>query len=192
MNNPYVYIIGSNPLGPVKIGFAINHLRRIKTLQTASPFKIDTIKIWQFPWKDARNLEKAVHQKLQKYCMIGEWFNLSPKKAVKAIYEIIDDTNQCTEWAILGKDFKVNDGFGLKNKDGLMKSALSRKAATAAKLKLIEDDLKKDDHSTRELLDRVGVKSVNSIKNHYGISREQMQIRYKSELKRKERRNAKR
>jgi hypothetical protein len=77
-------------------------------------------------------------------------------------------------------------------KRGAEMSAASKKAKTAAALKLIEDDLKKDGHTTRELLDRVGVKSVNSIKNHYGITREQMQIRYRAELKRKERRNAKR
>lgn len=77
-------------------------------------------------------------------------------------------------------------------KRGAEMSASSKKAATAAKLKLIEDDLRLDEYTTKELLDRVGVKSVNSIKNHYGISREQMQVRYKAELKRKERRNAKR
>ena len=75
---------------------------------------------------------------------------------------------------------------------GSIKSAVTRKADTAAKLAQIENDLKRDDHTTRELLDRVGIKSINTIKNHYGITRETMQTRYKAELKRKERRNAKR
>jgi len=76
-------------------------------------------------------------------------------------------------------------------KRGAEMSAASKKAKTATALKLIEEDLKKDEYTTRELLDRVGVKSVNSIKNHYGITRETMQTRYLAELKRKERRNAK-
>ncbi len=73
-------------------------------------------------------------------------------------------------------------------KRGAEISASTKKARTAAALALIEDDLKKDDYTTRELLGRVGVKSVNSIKNHYGITREQMQARYQAELKRKQRR----
>ena len=77
-------------------------------------------------------------------------------------------------------------------KRGAEMSAKTKKDATAAKLKLIEEDLKKDDYTTRELLDRVGVKSVNSIKNHFGITREQMQVRYQAELKRAERRAQKR
>ncbi len=76
------------------------------------------------------------------------------------------------------------------SKRGAEMSAASKKAKTAARLKLIEDDLKKDEYTTRELLERVGVKSVNSIKNTYGISREEMQRRYRAELKRKERREA--
>lgn len=70
---------------------------------------------------------------------------------------------------------------------GSKKSADTRKAITAAKLALIEDDLKRDEHTTRQLLDRVGVKSVNSIKNHFGITREQMQGRHQAAQKRKER-----
>lgn len=69
-------------------------------------------------------------------------------------------------------------------------SADTKKAKTAAALKLIEHELKATDIPTTELLARVGVKSINSIKNTYGISREQMKIRYEAELKRKARRKA--
>lgn len=67
-------------------------------------------------------------------------------------------------------------------------SADTKKARTAAALKQIEHELEATDIPTRQLLDRVGIKAVNSIKNHYGICREQMQIRYQAEQKRKERR----
>lgn len=70
---------------------------------------------------------------------------------------------------------------------GSQKSAATRKSLTAAKLALIEDDLKKEEFTTRELLDRVGVKSINSIKNHFGVTREVMQGRYRATQKRKER-----
>lgn len=74
---------------------------------------------------------------------------------------------------------------------GAQKSAAAKKARTAAALKLIENDLRRPSgpgNTTRELLKRVGVKSVNSIKDHYGINRETMQARYQAELARKRRR----
>ena len=60
------------------------------------------------------------------------------------------------------------------------------KPQTAAKLAQIEEDLKRDEFTTRELLDRVGIRSINTIKNHFGITREQMQGRYRAAQKRKE------
>lgn len=75
---------------------------------------------------------------------------------------------------------------------GAMKSAQTRKEATAAKLELIRVDLESTDIPTKELLARVGVRSVNSIKNHFGFCREEMRRRYEAAQKRKERRNAKR
>jgi hypothetical protein len=78
-------------------------------------------------------------------------------------------------------------------KRGAEQSAASKKAKTAAALKQIEEALKRPSgpgNTTRELLDSVGVKSVNSIKNHFGITREQIQIRFQAELKRKQRREA--
>lgn len=78
-------------------------------------------------------------------------------------------------------------------KRGAEMAAASKKEKTATKMKLIEEELKRPSgpgNTTRELLKRVGVKSVNSIKNHFGITREKMQIRYQAELKRKARRKA--
>ena len=69
----------------------------------------------------------------------------------------------------------------------------SEEFTTKAALDQILPDLKRPSgpgNTTRELLDSVGVKSVNSIKNTYGITREQMQIRFQAELKRKQRRDA--
>jgi hypothetical protein len=74
---------------------------------------------------------------------------------------------------------------------GSMKSAQTRKEATAAKLELIRGDLESTDVPTKELLARVGVKSVNSIKNHFGYCREEMRRKYEIKQKRKERRNVK-
>lgn len=70
---------------------------------------------------------------------------------------------------------------------GSMKSAQTRKEATAAKLELIRRELESTDIPTKELLARVGVRSVNSIKNHFGYCREEMRRKYEIVQKRKAR-----
>jgi len=73
-------------------------------------------------------------------------------------------------------------------KRGGQKTAEIKRAETAAKFAIIEERLKlpsSKENTTRKLLDEVGIKSVNTIKNHYGITREQMQARYQAAEKRK-------
>lgn len=74
---------------------------------------------------------------------------------------------------------------------GAIKSAATRKAATAAKLESVKHELESTDTPTKEILSRVGVRSVNSIKNHFGYCREVLQAHYQAAQKRKERRNDK-
>ena len=73
---------------------------------------------------------------------------------------------------------------------GAIKSAQTKKAATAAKLDSIRHELESTDIPTAVLLARVGV-SRNSIKNHFGLCREEMRRKYQIVQQRKERRNAK-
>ena len=58
---------------------------------------------------------------------------------------------------------------------------------TAAKLELIRGDLESTDIPTKELLARVGIRSVNSIKNTFGYCREEMRRKYQIAQKRRER-----
>lgn len=74
---------------------------------------------------------------------------------------------------------------------GAIKSAQTKKAATAAKLESIKHELESTDIPTAILLARVGV-SRNSIKNHFGLCREEMRRKYEITQRRKERRDAKR
>jgi hypothetical protein len=181
----YVYIIGAKPNGPIKIGFSTNYAKRLSSLQHACHLELYVIKKWSLTWENAVNLERAAHKELTEYREREEWFNCSPNDAVLAIQDIINKTKKCRDWSVYATSIKkplwVNGG-----NPGLRKSAATRKAATAAKLALIENDLKRNEHTTRELLDRVGIRSINTIKNHYGITREQMQRRYKAAQKRRE------
>lgn len=70
---------------------------------------------------------------------------------------------------------------------GAIKSAATRKAATAEKLESVKHELESTSTPTKEILARVGVRSVNSIKNHFGYCREEMQRKYEISQKRKAR-----
>lgn len=75
---------------------------------------------------------------------------------------------------------------------GATKSAETKRERTKSKLESVKLDLQKDEKTTREILDSVGIKSINTVRNYFGMNREQMQVRYQAELKRKARRkNAK-
>lgn len=76
-------------------------------------------------------------------------------------------------------------------KRGAELSAATKRANSIASLKKVEHLLKlttKDGGTTKAILAGVGIKSVNTIQNVYGYTREEMQRRYAAELKRKQRR----
>ena len=76
---------------------------------------------------------------------------------------------------------------------GAIKSAQTKKAKTAAALALIYDRLllpSIGENTTEKLCAEVGI-SRNSIKNHYGLCREDLRNKHDIIQKRKERRNAK-
>lgn len=73
---------------------------------------------------------------------------------------------------------------------GARKSAETKKAKTAAALKLIEHELASTNTPSKVLLGKVGIRSIGSIKNYFGFPREELQRRYHAEQKRKARREA--
>lgn len=90
MNEPqdhYVYVICRIDNGvmkaPVKIGMASSPKKRLKGLQTSSPFKIHQVVCFGCPNKEiARELERSFHQVKRKHRLHGEWFDLEPVMAV--------------------------------------------------------------------------------------------------------------
>jgi hypothetical protein len=73
---------------------------------------------------------------------------------------------------------------------GARKSAETKKANTAAAMKLIEHELASTDIPSKVLLAKVGIRAIGSIKNHFGFPREELQKRHRAEQKRKARREA--
>lgn len=60
------------PNSPVKIGYAANHERRKKDLQSALPWTVTTI-AWE-PGDEVR--EGSLHRRFRQYRVKNEWFRL--------------------------------------------------------------------------------------------------------------------
>ena len=86
----YIYIIGELRPKKLKIGRATNVTHRLRTIQTGHPEPL-TIH-YSFEVGDsfeAKTVEYNCHKKLQKQRYRGEWFNVSLKKAVETVQELI-------------------------------------------------------------------------------------------------------
>lgn len=65
-----IYLIGNIEYGLVKIGFSINPIARLKSIQTGCPFEVFLLD--QF--KGTPKKEKLLHRKYSQYNTNGEWF----------------------------------------------------------------------------------------------------------------------
>jgi hypothetical protein len=103
-----VYVI-QHELGPVKIGIALKPEKRLSELQVSCPFQL-TLKKTKRP-RNAKRVEKHLHDHFEKYHMRGEWFDLPvdvrdfeiPRKieagrAIPAV-EVSDEREINKEWA---------------------------------------------------------------------------------------------
>lgn len=79
-----LYIIGSNPMGPLKVGISKDPEVRLKQLQTACPTKLviyataEVSQLWYgsgYLELTDREAEARIHEYLQHYRLEGEWFD---------------------------------------------------------------------------------------------------------------------
>jgi len=68
----YVYFIQARSGGPVKIGWTYSPDRRLKSLQSASPYKLVIRKLVP----GTQRLEHYLHQRYEAYRLEGEWFEV--------------------------------------------------------------------------------------------------------------------
>ena len=72
----FVYFVLNRDSNAIKIGMAKNLERRLKSLQTSSPAKLELIKSVQVSsQEEARELEKTLHKKFEDIQITGEWFS---------------------------------------------------------------------------------------------------------------------
>ncbi len=89
----YVYVIArldrrGRAVGPTKIGIAKDPERRLRTFQTANPLPLTLYRTFRVARASA--LEADVHRRLGPLRLKGEWFALSPERAVSAVHMVLD------------------------------------------------------------------------------------------------------
>jgi len=84
-----LYIIQSDKSGAIKIGRSKNPQRRLKQLQTGSPFKLKMLLVLE----GKGSIEKSLHERLVEFkqdCK-GEWFDFDSTASLPDwIYDMID------------------------------------------------------------------------------------------------------
>jgi predicted GIY-YIG superfamily endonuclease len=78
----FLYVIGNNT-NRQKIGFSADVDRRLKTLQTGNPDKLNIHYFIECEDSKVRKLEKKLHKELSYKRLNGEWFNMTPKEAIE-------------------------------------------------------------------------------------------------------------
>ena len=86
-NKDYLYIIQSDFTGMIKIGRSKDPNKRLKQLQTGNPNKLRLIASFKGEgWK-----EKNLHERLEKFRLEGEWFNINCVGSIpEDLYEKIE------------------------------------------------------------------------------------------------------
>jgi hypothetical protein len=65
-----IYVIRNDRDGFLKIGFSDDPMKRLKQLQTATPYKMELVAVFE----GERDLEAAIHRHLRHHRLSGEWF----------------------------------------------------------------------------------------------------------------------
>src|SRR5262245_38436826 len=75
-SNPptYVYVIHAAGTNRIKLGVSEQPLKRLRELQTGSPYQLRLIA----QWPGNRLLETTLHERLGAYRVSGEWFEVPP------------------------------------------------------------------------------------------------------------------
>ena len=88
----FIYFIGKEDSedGPIKIGITTTSIQsRMRSLQTASPFKLKCFDYIAIDDGYASRVEGILHRLLSKKRIHGEWFDISPSEVVSKSLEAL-------------------------------------------------------------------------------------------------------
>lgn len=89
----FIYVICENEkTGPIKIGISKRPNKRINDLQIGNPRKLKMHA--NFSCKNPHLFEKYFHKIFSKHHLVGEWFDLDPKKATESIEKCLKLTSR--------------------------------------------------------------------------------------------------
>jgi hypothetical protein len=80
----YLYIMGSDRGGPLKIGIAKDPAARRAELQTGAAYWLELY--WVYPCPGGKILEPIMHRLLARYRLSGEWFRVPVETAMGALW----------------------------------------------------------------------------------------------------------
>ena len=85
----YLYLIGVEPNGPVKIGVSSNVISRLRALQTGFHLDLSIIKKWKANPENLYRIEAITHNALKAHRLRGEWFSCHSLQAITEIETIL-------------------------------------------------------------------------------------------------------
>lgn len=85
MADTYLYVIGWDRAGPVKIGFTTNPTKRVAQLQTAQPNTLEIFHLCKVETPKARIIENLIHKSNRRYKISGEWYDLTVEQAIAEV-----------------------------------------------------------------------------------------------------------
>ena len=81
MNKSFIYVIGDNA-SPYKIGFTKDPNKRLKSLQTGNPSKLNMLYKQEINESETKFIEKQIHNVLKRKQVSGEWFDITLEDAI--------------------------------------------------------------------------------------------------------------
>ena len=85
----YLYVMGYDRAGPLKIGRALDVPRRQGRLQTGGYRTLHVYSVFDCFPSEAPDLEREVHKFLSAQWLRGEWFDVPVEGAINAIWNVV-------------------------------------------------------------------------------------------------------
>lgn len=82
----YIYFIQMDNIGPIKIGYAKDYVKRLQGLQMSSPYKLNLLYATPGSVDDEKMIHKQLRKNHKEIHIKGEWYH-----PAKIIYSTIKD-----------------------------------------------------------------------------------------------------
>jgi hypothetical protein len=76
VNEAQLYVIAEGANGPLKIGRSVSAKNRLASLQTGNPRSLMLVGWITMSAADVIRAEQELHEELEPYALVGEWFDL--------------------------------------------------------------------------------------------------------------------